>query len=104
MNERKEKMATFIMLMNLTEEGVKGIKDAPNRRAAVEKLVGDLGGEIKSSYLTMGNYDRVLVIDFPDGESAAKFAISLGSRGFIRTNTLRAFDNDEALAIIADAP
>ena len=38
-------MATFIMLMNLTDEGIKGIKDAPNRRAKVEKLLGDLGGE-----------------------------------------------------------
>jgi len=97
-------MATFIMLINLTEDGIKGIKDAPNRRAAAEKLVSDLGGEIKSSYLTMGSYDRVLVVDFPDGESVAKFAISWGSRGFTRTNTLRAFKDDEGMAIIADAP
>ena len=97
-------MATFIMLINLTEEGVKGIKEAPSRKAAVEKLVGDLGGEIKSSYLTLGSYDRVLVLDFPNAESAAKFAIALGTRGFNRTDTLRAFDDDETLAIIADAP
>ena len=93
-------MATFIMLINYTEKGVKEIKDAPNRKAAAEKLVGDLGGEVKSDYLTMGSYDRVLVVDFPDGESIAKFTISLGSRGFVRTNTLRAFGNEEAKAII----
>ena len=97
-------MATFIMLINLTQEGVKGIKGAPNRRVAAEKLVSDLGGEVKSSYLTMGSYDRVLVVDFPDGECAAKFAISAGIRGFIRTNTLQAFKDDAALALIADAP
>ena len=96
-------MATFIMLINLTDEGIKGIKEAPNRRTAVEKLVGDLGGEIKSSYLTMGCYDRVLVVDFPDSESAAKFTISVGSKGFNRTNTLRAFNDDEALQIVSDA-
>ena len=99
-----EKMATFIMLMNLTDEGIKGIKDAPNRGATARKIVSDLGGEIKANYLTMGSYDRVLVVDFPDGESAAKFAIAAGSRGFIRSNTLRAFEDDEALALIADAP
>ena len=97
-------MATFIMLINLTEDGIKGIKDAPNRRARVEKLLAELGGEEKSSYLTLGSYDRVLVVDFPDSESAAKFAISLGTRGFIRTNTLQAFEDDKALALIADAP
>jgi uncharacterized protein with GYD domain len=97
-------MATFIMLINLTEDGIKGIKDSPNRRAEAQKLISDLGGEIKSSYLTMGSYDRVLVVDFPDGESVAKFAISWGSRGFTRTNTLRAFKDEEGMALIADAP
>ncbi len=97
-------MATFIMLINLTEDGIKGIKDAPNRKAAVHKLIGELGGEVKASYLTLGSYDRVLVVDFPDDESAAKFAISSGTRGFIRTNTLRAFKDEEALTLIADAP
>ncbi len=96
-------MPTFIILANLTDEGVKGIKDTANRRAKVEKLVSDLRGEIRASYLTMGNYDRVLVADFPDGESVAKFSISLGSRGFVRTTTLRAFDNEESAAIISAA-
>lgn len=56
-------MATFIMLVNLTDEGIKGIKDSPKRRAMVEKLLCNFGGEVKASYLTMGSYDRVLVVD-----------------------------------------
>ncbi len=30
-------MPTFIYLMSLTDQGIKGIKDAPNRRAESEK-------------------------------------------------------------------
>ena len=97
-------MATFIMLMNLTDEGIKGIKDAAARRAEAEKILGQLGGEIKASYMTMGSFDRVIVVDFPDGNGMAKFTIALGSRGFARSTTLRAFDTDEAAAIIAGAP
>ena len=62
-------MATFIYLVNLTDEGIKGIADTPHRRAAAEKMISDLGGEIKGTWLTMGMYDRVLVVDFPDGEA-----------------------------------
>ena len=98
-------MATFIFLGNMTDEGAKGIKsEAPGRQEAVHQLVRELGGEIKANYMTMGLYDRVVVIEFPDGEDAARFAISLGSKGFVRTTTLRAFSADEAQAIIASAP
>ena len=98
-------MATFIFLGNMTDEGAKGIKtEAPSRQETVQNLVSELGGEIKSQYMTMGLYDRVVIIDFPDGEAAAKFAISLGSKGFVRTTTLRGFEASEAQAIIASAP
>ena len=94
-------MATFIMLINITNEGIKGIaKGGQDRKAMFEKLVSDFGGEIKSSYLTMGSYDRVIVLDFPDDESAAKCALSIGTRGNARSITLRAFSGEEIKAII----
>ena len=60
-------MATFIMLINFTDEGIKGIggEESQKRKANFEKLVSDFGGEIKSGYLTIGIYDRVFVFDFP---------------------------------------
>ncbi|MBT5896663.1 MAG: GYD domain-containing protein [Rhodospirillaceae bacterium] len=97
-------MATFIYLMNLTDEGVKGISDAPSRRAGAEKMIGDLGGELVGTWLTMGMYDRVLIVNFLQGDAAAKFAIGMGKKGFSRLTTLRGFDNDEALALINAAP
>ena len=97
-------MATFIFLGNLTDAGIKDIKNAPQRRAAAEQLVGDLGGTIKANWLTMGIYDRIMVVDFPDGDAAAKFSLATGSRGNLRTTTLRGFEGDEAMAIIAATP
>lgn len=93
-------MATYVMLMNLTDQGVKGIKDAPNRRAAAEKMIADLGGTVVQNYLTMGSYDRVMTIDLPDDAAAAKCALGFGAFGNVRTTTLRAFDADETMAIV----
>ena len=77
---------------------------AVGRAAAAGERVPALGGAIKPSYLTLGNYARVSVVDMPDGEAMAKFSLALGSRGFARTTTLRAFDNDEAAALISAIP
>ena len=87
-----------------TDEGIKGIKDAPNRRAAAEKLAADQGGKIVVSYLTMGAYDRITVLDMPDGEAMARFALGLGALGIQRTTTLRGFPDQEGQELIASLP
>ncbi len=95
-------MPTFIYLMSLTDQGIKGIKDAPNRRAESEKRVADLGGSIVGSYLTMGAYDRLMIVDLPDGDAAAKLALNMGTTGNVRTTTMRGYSGDEAMDIIAN--
>jgi len=39
----------------------------------------------------MGEHDMVAVCDAPDDAVAARFALSLGSGGSVRTRTLKAF-------------
>jgi len=97
-------MATFIYLINFTDEGIKTLGDGSARRAEAEKMIGDLGGKIQAGWLTSGIYDRIMVVDFPDGDAAAKFALGWGKRGYARTVTLRGWGMDEAEALIAGAP
>ena len=52
----------------------------------------------------MGRYDLVSLIEAPGDESMAKIALAIGSRGAIRTETLRAFTEDEYRQIIAGLP
>jgi len=49
----------------------------------------------------MGQYDVVIVAEAPDDETITKVALSIGSRGAIRTETLRAYKEDEYRKIIA---
>jgi|SRR5579862_4414205 len=96
-------MATFIVLFNWTEQGIKGYKDSPKRVDAAAELWGDLGVRIKDIYWTIGPYDLVGVVDAPDPEALASALLRLGAAGNVRTTTLRAFDRAEAEAVIARA-
>jgi uncharacterized protein with GYD domain len=97
-------MPTYISLMNLTQEGIKNIKESPDRLDAAKKAFQAFGGELKEFYLVMGQYDMVVVSEGPDDETAAKLALAIGSQGAISTETLRAFTEDEYRKIIADLP
>ena len=97
-------MATFVYLMKLTEEGIKGIKHAPRRAQQGIKTVEDMGGKVLRLYSTMGEYDYVAIVEWPNDEAAAVFALAWGSKGTVRTTTMRAFTMDEYDAIVEKLP
>jgi uncharacterized protein with GYD domain len=84
-------MSTYIVLINWTELGVKNVRESPRRLDAAKKLLREMGGNFKEFYLTMGEHDMVAVCEAPDDAIAARFALSLGSGGSVRTRTLKAF-------------
>ena len=45
-----------------------------------------------SFYWTSGRYDTVAFTEAPDDETATAVALTPGSQGRVRTETLRAFD------------
>ncbi|MEW6542012.1 MAG: GYD domain-containing protein [Nitrospirota bacterium] len=94
-------MATYIVLFRWTEQGIKGVKDTTKRAAAFKALVKKAGGQVKDVYWTMGQYDGVLIFTAPDDETATAVLMSAGSLGNVRSETLRAFGEDEMPAILA---
>ncbi len=97
-------MATYIMLIRYTQKGVENIKQSPARLDAARKAFKAMGAELKDFYLIQGRYDIITVIEAPDAETVAKCALSVGSRGNVTTETLRAFTEDEYRKIIAALP
>ena len=97
-------MATYISLVNYTDQGIKTIKDSPSRVDAVRALAESLGGRMTQLFLTMGDYDLVAISELPDDEAAAKFALAIGSAGNVRTKTMRAFGEDQMREIISSLP
>ena len=84
-------MATYITLINFTEQGVRDVKDTANRASHYKELAAKTGCTIKEIWWTQGQYDVVSVIEAPDDASATALAMSVGKLGYIRTQTLRAY-------------
>ncbi len=97
-------MATYISLLRYTEQGIGKVKDSPQRLDAAKKLFRSLGAEIKAAYLVMGRYDLVVITEAPDDETVAKVSLAVGSQGNVKTETLRAFTEEEYGSIISALP
>jgi uncharacterized protein with GYD domain len=94
-------MSAYVVLVNWTEKGVQQLKDSPKRLDAAKKSLKEMGGEIKSVHLTLGEYDLVLLCDASDDAVMARFVMQLGMLGFVRTQTLKAFPETAYREIIA---
>ena len=97
-------MATYISLIKYTQQGIENIKESPNRLDAAKQAFKAMGAEIKEYYLVTGQYDAVVISEAPNDETVAKLALSIGSKGSIRTETFRAFPEDEYRKVIASLP
>src|SRR5690348_4021336 len=88
-------MPTYISLVTLTEQGLKEIRNAPERLRAFDLAAKEAGGSLIGFYLVMGQYDYVVVTDAPDDQTAARLILSTIAPGSVRTQTMRAFTRDE---------
>jgi uncharacterized protein with GYD domain len=88
-------MPTFIMLTNLTSDGVKTLKSNPARVQEVNKEVEQLGAKVLDQWAVLGQYDFISVVEAPDAQTMAKVSIELGSRGTTSSQTLAAIPADE---------
>lgn len=98
-------MPTYITLVKWTEKGIGSVKESPDRLDAAKEAYKAAGAELKEFFLVMGQYDGVFVIEAPDDETVAKLALTFGPAGVtVRTETMRAFTEDEYRRIIAALP
>ena len=94
-------MPTHISLVNWTDEGIKNVKESPQRLDAFKKAVEAAGGKVIGFYLTMGRYDMVVITEGQSDEVAASLMLSTAKAGSIRTETLKAFAEDQYREIIS---
>lgn len=94
-------MATYIVLVNWTEQGMKAIGESPSRLDAAKKMLAEMGGRFDQFYMTMGDCDMVAICEAPDDETVARFALRLAGKGAVRTRTMKAFNERTYREIIA---
>jgi len=97
-------MPTYITLAQWTAKGIENVKDSPARLQKAKDAIKAAGGEFKAFYMTMGRYDMVIVSEAPNDEAYAKTMLAIASAGSVRTETLKAFNEDEYKKIITSLP
>ncbi len=88
-------MPTYVMLTNLTPEGVQTLKNNPSRVQEVNKEVEQIGVTVKEQWATLGQYDFITIVEAPDDKTMAKVSVELGSRGTMSSQTLAAMPAEE---------
>jgi uncharacterized protein with GYD domain len=96
-------MATYILLGNFTDQGIRNIKDTAKRAEALKGMAKKVGATVKDAYWTLGQYDTVAIFDAPDDGAMTSLALSIGVLGNVRTQVLRAFTPAEIGPIVSGA-
>ena len=94
-------MATYVMLMKLTDQGIKNIKEAPSRIEQGIKAFEAMGGKLHNFYIAMGEFDYVAIGEAPSDAVAMTFLLGLGAQGNVRTTTLKAFTREEFAGLVS---
>ena len=97
-------MPTYIILYKLTDQGIRNIKEAPQRIEEGTKALEAAGGKVIGFYSVMGEYDYVGIGECPNDETAVALALAIGSQGNARTTTLKAFAKEEFAEIVKKLP
>jgi uncharacterized protein with GYD domain len=100
----EDDMATFILTINWTDQGIRNVREAPKRSEAAKELASKVGVEVKQIYLTSGEHDILVIAEAPNGDNVTKFALAVASLGNVRTSTSRAWTEAEWTKLISELP
>jgi len=97
-------MATFISLVNFTEQGVRDFRVSPDRAVKFKAMAQKAGVTLKEVFWTVGAYDIVLILEAPDDKTVAAVLLGLASLGNVKTHTMRGFNASEMKEIVSKVP
>lgn len=93
-------MATYIVLLQYTDQGVRNFKDTVKRAAAASDAAGKMGVKLTELFWTMGQYDLAILAEAPDDETMTGLMLKIAALGNVKSQTLRAFRSKEMEEIL----
>ena len=96
-------MATYIVLMQYTDQGIRNVKDTSKRAAAASDVAAKMGVKFIELFWTLGHYDLAILAEAPDDETMTAVLLKISSLGNVKSQTLRAFRSQEMEAILKKA-
>src|SRR5258708_30614757 len=95
-------MATYVVLANFTDQGVRSAKDSPKRAEAFRRMAETFGVTVKELFWTQGRYDIVTILDAPDEFAATALNLNLSALGNVRTDPFRSFSAADMTQIVGN--
>ena len=93
-------MASYITLINFTQQGLQNIHESPHRATAFKAAAKKVGVKVSQIFWTLGEFDGAIVFEAKDDAAATAVMLSLSSLGNVHTTTMRAFNATEFSAIV----
>ena len=97
-------MAGYIILTKITQQGIGNIKQMPEMISQGKALAGSMGVRPVGTWLTLGEYDLVMVVDAPDDQTVGAFVLAMAQGGSGTTQTMRAFSENEIAELVGRLP
>ncbi|HUG81863.1 MAG TPA: GYD domain-containing protein [Bryobacterales bacterium] len=95
-------MPTYISLVNWTQKGIENVKDSAARLDKAKSAIKAAGGKLKAAYMTIGEYDLVVISEAPDDAAFARAMLQISSGGTVRTRSMKAFNEEEYRKIVSE--
>jgi|SwirhisoilCB1_FD_contig_31_331834_length_963_multi_3_in_0_out_0_2 uncharacterized protein with GYD domain len=97
-------MLTYVNLFSWTDQGAKSVKETVTRTEKNQAFIEKMGGRILNIFWTQGNYDLVVISEWPDEDTAMACLLAVASAGYSRSTTLRAFSAEDMGRFIEKMP
>jgi len=94
-------MPTYVSLLRFSDQGARGIKKSTSRASAFRRAARKAGVTIQAQLWTLGAWDGLLVLSADNDKKILHCLSELAAAGFVRTQTMPAFDESEFRAIVA---
>ncbi len=90
----------FVTLLRFTEQGARSLNETTIRADQFRQEAEAAGLKILQQLWTQGAIDGIVVYEAADGETASRAMLKLAARGFVRTETLPAYDAAEMAKLL----
>src|SRR5689334_18485611 len=84
------RMAVYVLLSKLTDEGRKTLRERPERLKEVNQEIEKMGAQVVAQYAVLGSCDFINIVEAPSNDVIARISVELGARGTVRLTTLPA--------------
>ena len=93
-------MPRYITLIRFTEQGAKSLAKSTSRARAFVQSASKAGVRVVGQYWTLGSCDGVIILEADNENTILHTLSALAAEGYVRTETLRAFNEAEFDAIV----